>query len=228
MFSSFLPGSAAWAAASQPSDRRRQRIRDLAHCLGKPWQCNWADGRALNGGSYADGLIVVGDAVCPTDDGSLEIVPYYWRDGNWVEASLPDDTFYDVYIDAVSDNPAEPVMVYATRRSDGDDTTPDGLALLVVEADQDQLNGAADGHEAGGTLPKSVRTVMPLWPQRYGRRGSGYVWRAVRWMRTGTGGQPQDIGEVQRLRPAPTAGSLSAAAPATLIRRRQGLGMDRG
>lgn len=197
--SSLLVGNAVWAAGSPLLVAAEgSAFGILPISLGKPGECRWADGRVLNGGSYADGLIVPGFAYCPTEQDTNEAVPYFWSDGGWVRAQNPGDSFYDGYIDAVSDDPANPVMVYAMRRSDGDDTIPDGLALLVVESGQDpvELAPLADMRLVHGSAAISASGNVVVAHSGSGDSDTGYTYRAVRWTRAETGwSEPQEIGE---------------------------------
>lgn len=199
IFISLLICRGGWAAGSHRlMAAGESAFGILPISLGKPQECDWEDGRVLNGGSYADGLIVAGGAVCPTDQASAEYVPYYWEDNSWVQAQLPGDTFYDGYIDAVSDNPAEPVTVYVMRRSDGDETTPDGLALLVVEEGQEpvELAPLTGMFLAVGSAAISASGNAVVAHSATGDWDLGFTYRAVRWIRTGAGWSgPEDLGE---------------------------------
>ncbi|HET6592846.1 MAG TPA: hypothetical protein VFG48_08015 [Xanthomonadales bacterium] len=170
----------------------------LPMALGKPAGCHWEDGRVLNDASVADGLGVFGGAVCPTEREPMEYVPYYWHDGGWVQAQQPGELYYDGYIDAVSADPAAPVMVYVMRRSDGDDTTFDGLALVVVEAGQEpvELAPLADMRLVAGRAEISANGNVVVAQSGTGDWEIGYTYRATRWVRMGAGwSAAEDIGE---------------------------------
>lgn len=196
---SFLFGGATWAAASHRLMAAGENAFGiLPMSLGKPSECHFESVRALNGGSYSDGLLVVGDAYCPTDQGTSESFPYVWTDGGWVRMPLPGDPFYDGYIVAVSEDPAQPVMLTAVRRRDGGDVLADGLALLVADADGEpaELAPLSDMRLVVGRAALSANGNVVVAHSATGDYWAGYAYRAVRWIRTGNGwSAPEDIGE---------------------------------
>jgi hypothetical protein len=199
IFIALLICGGAWAAGSyRLMAAGESAFGILPAPLGKPWGCDWAEARVLNGASVTDGLVAFGGAVCPTERDPMEFVPYYWESGNWVLAQPPGEIYYDGYIDAVSADPAKPVMVYSMRRSDGDETTPDALVLVVVEAGQEpfELLPLADMRLVVGRAAISADGNVVLGHSASGDWDVGYNYRAVRWIRQAAGwSEPEDIGE---------------------------------
>jgi hypothetical protein len=169
----------------------------LPVALGKPQECDFTGSRTLNGGSYSDGLIVVGDAVCASEQTWAEGIPYYWREGSWVRAQLPGGAYVEAYIDGVSDDPAqEPVMLYVARRSV--DSGFGELVLLVVEPGQApvELVPLAGMRLTIGDAAISGSGNSVVAHSGSGDWDTGYTRRAVRWTRMEDGwSPPEDIAE---------------------------------
>lgn len=170
----------------------------LPKALGVPPWCNYSNAYDLNGGSYADDLVVVGSLGCPTETSLSASLPYMWRNGSWSALELPEGNYDMGFAESVSEDPTVPLTVVYELFYPGDAegagqgwqtwVLTEGQALVQLSALPDMTfisNGSLSGqgnHIVGGNSS--------------GDWESGFTYRAVRWTRDGAGwSAPEDIGE---------------------------------
>lgn len=163
--------------------------------LGKPPGCDMAGLNSINGAPYADGLIAVGWANCPTDARWYNWLPHMWHDGHWSALSLPEGDFKTGEARSISADPSKPpTITYDLNNPEDEWGDPIWWVLdyggqparLSIPPEASAISNAVvsaeGGHIVGGT-------VSGDWE-------SGFTYRAARWMRDGTGwSDPEDIGE---------------------------------
>jgi len=150
---------------------------------------------AINGASYANGLIAVGWANCPTDTRWDNSLPYVWQDGSWSALPLPDGNYNTGMARSISEDPSKPPTITYDLNNPEDEwgdfiwwVLDYGVepARLPIPPEASAISNAvvsAEGeHIVGGTAS--------------GDWESGFTYRAVRWLGDGTGwSDPEDMGE---------------------------------